>query len=128
MWRATAALRAAQHQPGIWQRSLNIQHNAPTSGISDMPTKLENPYKESPKRCTLCGIEVNYKNVQLLSQFVSPYTGHIFGRHITGLCGNKQKQVAKAIKRAQHMGFMPVTQKDPTFIKDPNICDIKLLE
>lgn len=26
---------------------------------------MENPYKEPPKKCVLCGIHVNYKNVQV---------------------------------------------------------------
>lgn len=26
---------------------------------------MENPYKEPPKRCVLCGINVDYKNVQV---------------------------------------------------------------
>ncbi|XP_073196653.1 small ribosomal subunit protein bS18m isoform X2 [Lepidochelys kempii] len=69
------------------------------------PIQMENPYKDPPKRCVLCGINVDYKNVQLLSQFVSPYTGRIYGRHITG--------------------FMPVVYKDPTFLNDPKICDIR---
>ncbi|MBN3311876.1 RT18C protein, partial [Atractosteus spatula] len=92
------------------------------------PIKMENPYKEPPKKCILCGIAVDYKNVQLLSQFVSPHTGRIYGRHITGLCGKKQREISKAIKQAHHMGFMPVTLKDPAFLKDPNICDIKHLD
>ncbi|KAM9329161.1 small ribosomal subunit protein bS18m [Gastrophryne carolinensis] len=85
---------------------------------------MENPFKEPPKRCILCGVQVDYKNVQLLSQFVSPHTGRIYGRHITGLCGTKQKEIAKAIKRAHIMGFMPVTYKDPAFLKDPKIVNI----
>uniref|UniRef100_A0A2K5JGF5 Small ribosomal subunit protein bS18m n=1 Tax=Colobus angolensis palliatus TaxID=336983 RepID=A0A2K5JGF5_COLAP len=70
----------------------------------------------------------NYKNEQLLSQFVSPFTGCIYGRHITGLCGKKQKEITKAIKRAQIMGFMPVTYKDPAYRKDPKVCDIRYQE
>ncbi|XP_075400208.1 small ribosomal subunit protein bS18m isoform X2 [Tenrec ecaudatus] len=64
----------------------------------------------------------------LLSQFISPFTGCIYGRHITGLCGKKQKEITKAIKRAQIMGFMPVTYKDPAYLKDPKICNIKYRE
>lgn len=26
---------------------------------------MENPYKDPPKRCVLCGINVDYKNVQV---------------------------------------------------------------
>uniref|UniRef100_UPI00398F59B3 small ribosomal subunit protein bS18m isoform X2 n=1 Tax=Pristiophorus japonicus TaxID=55135 RepID=UPI00398F59B3 len=113
---------------GYWQRGVSTQHVPTTSNTSDMPIKLENPYKEPPKKCIMCGVSVNYKNVQLLSQFISPYTGRIFGRHITGLCGKKQREISKTIKRAQRLGFMSVTLKDPAFLKDPNICDFKLRE
>ncbi|XP_042113655.1 small ribosomal subunit protein bS18m isoform X2 [Peromyscus maniculatus bairdii] len=64
----------------------------------------------------------------LLSQFISPFTGCIYGRHITGLCGKKQKEITKAIKRAQKMGFMPVTYKDPAYLKDPKVCNIRYRE
>lgn len=66
---------------------------------------------------------------QLLSQFISPYTGRIYGRHVTGeqlvsgqrsagseaenhllcftgLCGRKQKEVSKAIKKAHSLGTL----------------------
>ncbi|MED6271974.1 28S ribosomal protein S18c, mitochondrial [Characodon lateralis] len=65
---------------------------------------------------------------QLLSQFISPHTGRIYGRHITGLCGKKQKEVSKAIKKAHSLGFMSVTHKHPQFMKDPRICGIKHLD
>ncbi|XP_048474877.1 28S ribosomal protein S18c, mitochondrial isoform X3 [Rhincodon typus] len=111
-------------RPVYWQKGISTQHIPSISNTSDMPIKLENPYKEPPRKCILCGVPVDYKNVQ----FISPYTGRIFGRHITGLCGKKQKQISKAIKKAQQMGFMSVTFKDPAFLKDPNICDFKLRE
>ncbi|NP_001017092.2 28S ribosomal protein S18c, mitochondrial [Xenopus tropicalis] len=108
-WGALAVLRQGNH-------TLQQVHE-------DMPQQMENPYKDPPKKCILCGVTVDYKNTQLLSQFISPHTGHIFGRHITGLCGRKQRAVSKAIKRAHIMGFMPVTYKDPAFLKDPKICE-----
>ncbi|XP_067900882.1 28S ribosomal protein S18c, mitochondrial [Heterodontus francisci] len=122
-------LRAARKwRPGYWQKGISTQHVPVASNNADMPIKLENPYKEPPKKCIMCGVSVDYKNVQLLSQFISPYTGRIFGRHITGLCGKKQREISKNIKKAQQMGFMSVTLKDPAFLKDPNICDFKLQE
>uniref|UniRef100_A0A3P8UAK2 Small ribosomal subunit protein bS18m n=1 Tax=Amphiprion percula TaxID=161767 RepID=A0A3P8UAK2_AMPPE len=96
--------------------------------LSSLLCSSSNPYKEAQKGCVLCSITVDYKNIQLLSQFISPHTGRIYGRHITGLCGRKQKEVSKAIKKAQAMGFMSVTHKHPQFMKDPNICGIKLLD
>ncbi|XP_075785628.1 small ribosomal subunit protein bS18m isoform X3 [Pelodiscus sinensis] len=109
---------------GLWRRGYSSQQEQ-VSCEADLPVQMENPYKDPPKRCVLCGINVDYKNVQLLSQFVSPYTGRIYGRHITGLCGKKQKEITKAIKRAHVIGFMPVVYKDPTFLNDPKICDIR---
>ncbi|EHB05202.1 28S ribosomal protein S18c, mitochondrial [Heterocephalus glaber] len=94
----------------------------------NLPVPMENPYKEGLKKYILCGKHVDYKNEQLLSQFISPYTGCIRGRHITGLCGKKQKEVSKAINRAQIMGFMPVPYKDPAYCKDPKVCNIKYWE
>ncbi|XP_072310252.1 small ribosomal subunit protein bS18m [Eucyclogobius newberryi] len=93
----------------------------------DMLVQMENPYKEPQKGCILCNVNVDYKNIQLLSQFISPHTGRIYGRHLTGLCGKKQKEISKAIKKAQSMGFMPVTHKHPQFMRDPNICSTKHL-
>uniref|UniRef100_A0A8C6VSD4 Uncharacterized protein n=1 Tax=Naja naja TaxID=35670 RepID=A0A8C6VSD4_NAJNA len=72
--------------------------------------------------------EPTYFLQQLLSQFTSPYTGHILGHHITGLCKKKQNEIAKAIKRAHCMGFMSVMHKDPVFRNDPKICNIKYPE
>ncbi|XP_020014676.1 small ribosomal subunit protein bS18m [Castor canadensis] len=110
----------------VWKRGCS-QHKQVTSN-EDLPIPMENPYKEPRKKCILCGKRVDYKNVQLLSQFISPFTGCIYGRHITGLCGKKQKEITKAIKRAQILGFMPVTYKDPAFLKDPKVCNIKYRE
>ncbi|XP_074546807.1 small ribosomal subunit protein bS18m [Halichoeres trimaculatus] len=106
-------------------RSLTVSSNE-LQGKDEL-VKMENPYKEPQKGCILCSVTVDYRNVQLLSQFVSPYTGRIYGRHITGLCGRKQKEISKAIKKSQAMGFMSVTHKHPQFVKDPNICNIKQL-
>ncbi|XP_076782475.1 small ribosomal subunit protein bS18m isoform X2 [Arvicanthis niloticus] len=85
----------------LWRRCFS-QYEQITSN-EDLPIPMENPYKEPLKKCVLCEKRVDYKNVQLLSQFISPFTGCIYGRHITGLCGKKQKEITKAIKRAQKM-------------------------
>ncbi|XP_051537025.1 28S ribosomal protein S18c, mitochondrial-like [Myxocyprinus asiaticus] len=94
----------------------------------EIPIKMENPYKQPQKTCILCNISVDYKNVQLLSQFISPQTGRVYGRHETGLCGRKQKEVSKAIKKACSMSYMSVTLKDPQFMKDPDICGTRQFE
>lgn len=72
-----------------------------------------------PDNC-MCSnnIEFDYRNVRLLCQFVSPMTGMILGRKITGLCGRRQRQLASQIKRARWMGLMPFTNKMPGYMND----------
>nr|XP_044998967.1 28S ribosomal protein S18c, mitochondrial [Jaculus jaculus] len=126
-WVTVAAFRTQDRDHAVLLRRGCSQYKPVTSN-EDMPIPMENPYKEPLKRCILCKKRVDYKNVQLLSQFISPFTGCIYGRHITGLCGKKQKEITKAIKRAQIMGFMPVTYKDPAYLKDPKVCNIRYRE
>lgn len=53
---------------------------------------------------------VDYKDVEFLSQFVSPYS-KIFHRERTGNSAISQRRIAQAIKRARHMGLMKFTPK-----------------
>lgn len=90
----------------------------------DMPISgktFENPYKKERQICILCklNIDPDYKNVRLLSQFQSRYTGRIYGKHITGLCDRKQKRVEEEIMKAQTSGLMGYMTKDPKFVNDP---------
>ncbi|XP_006885134.1 PREDICTED: 28S ribosomal protein S18c, mitochondrial-like [Elephantulus edwardii] len=110
----------------LWKRACSQYKQA--TNHEDLPIPMENPYKEPLKKCILCEKHVDYKNVQLLFQFISPFTGCIYGRHIIGLCGKKQKEITKAIKRSQKLGFMSVTYKDPAYLKDPKVCNIRYRE
>lgn len=89
------------------------------------PISIPNPFDEEKIKCLLCRNEItpDYKNVKLLSQFQSPYTGRIYGRHITGLCKNKQAEVEREIAKSQSAGYMPAYHKFTEFLKDPKICD-----
>ncbi|XP_068152719.1 small ribosomal subunit protein bS18m [Drosophila tropicalis] len=91
----------------------------------DEPIDITNPFQKDPQQCILCkhNIHPHYKNVKLLSQFQSPYTGRIYGRHITGLCKQKQEDVEKAILRAQQFLLMPGYHKDLDFLQDPKLFD-----
>ncbi|XP_042250888.1 28S ribosomal protein S18c, mitochondrial-like [Thunnus maccoyii] len=127
------ALRRFQRIKAVFSQHGNASLRSLTSSNveqqkDDVLVKIENPYIEAQKGCILCSVTVDFKNIQLLSQFISPHTGRIYGRHITGLCGRKQKEVSKAIKKAQSMGFMSVTHKHPQFMKDPNICGVRHLD
>uniref|UniRef100_A0A182JHF9 Uncharacterized protein n=1 Tax=Anopheles atroparvus TaxID=41427 RepID=A0A182JHF9_ANOAO len=93
---------------------------------SDAPIELqENPFAKEKVQCILCkhGISPDYKNVQLLSQFQSPYTGRVYGRHITGLCKSRHEQVEREIIKAQNAGFMPTYHKAVEFLNDPKLFD-----
>lgn len=50
-------------------------------------------------------IEVDYKNVQFLKDFITE-TGKIVPSRITGVSASTQRQIAVAIKRARVMGLL----------------------
>ncbi|KRZ62145.1 28S ribosomal protein S18c, mitochondrial [Trichinella nativa] len=85
----------------------------------------ENPYQKEKKKCLLCrlGVELDYKNVRLLSQFLSSFTGRLYDKHITGLCEYQQRRLHEAIATARKAGLMPVFVKDARFLKDPRLFD-----
>lgn len=67
---------------------------------------MSNPYQKEKRSCILCKMNIvpDYKNTRMLSQFISRFTGRIYGRHITGLCRHKQENVEKEIKKAREAG------------------------
>ncbi|XP_039263455.1 uncharacterized protein LOC120339403 [Styela clava] len=89
----------------------------------DMPVSMENPFKPEIKRCLLCGVRVDYKNVQLLSQFVSSVTGVPLTQKSSGLCDKKYKDVIKKIHISRVSGFMAYRTKESVFLNDPDITD-----
>ena len=52
---------------------------------------------------------IDYKDAKLLSRFVSE-RGRVLPRRMTGLSAHNQRQVTRAIKRAQHLALMPYTR------------------
>ncbi|KAM6958809.1 small ribosomal subunit protein mS40 [Aplochiton taeniatus] len=60
--------------------------------------------------CPICrdpNITIHYQNVQLLQQFISPYTGIIYDPTRTGVCMKQQKQLNQAINQAEDHGLLP---------------------
>ncbi|XP_065333960.1 small ribosomal subunit protein bS18m [Cloeon dipterum] len=93
---------------------------------NDLPaSQMKNPYEKEKVKCILCQMDISpsYKNLRLLSQFVSSFTGRPYGRHITGLCKHKHEQVAREIAKARSLGMMPVMLKNVKFLKDPALYD-----
>ncbi len=93
---------------------------------NDMPIKLEqDPFKNEMHQCIFCkyNIPIDYKNVQLLSQFVSPHTGIMYSQQVTGLCHYKYIELEKTIFKAKKLGLMPFFYKETTFVDDPKLFD-----
>ena len=49
---------------------------------------------------------IDYKNIALLSQYISE-RGRIIPSRITGVSAKKQRELAKAIKRARSIALLP---------------------
>lgn len=60
--------------------------------------------------CTNPSIEMNYKNVDLLSKFISD-KGKILPRRVTGVCAKHQRRIAQAVKRAREIALLPFVVK-----------------
>ncbi len=50
---------------------------------------------------------IDYKDVEVLRKFISPVNGKIKPRRITGTSAKYQRKLAKAIKQAREVGFLP---------------------
>lgn len=67
--------------------------------------------RRRPKVCQFCvekGSVIDYKDVNLLKQYIAE-SGRILSRRRTGMCAKHQRMLARAIKRARHMAFLPYT-------------------
>lgn len=57
-------------------------------------------------KCPLEGIEIDYKNVELLSKYITKF-GKIVPRYYSHVSLKNQKKLAKEIKRARMMALLP---------------------
>lgn len=65
------------------------------------------------QQCFFCSRnipEVDYKEINLLHQFVSGQAKIIDPRH-SGVCAKHQRKVAQAVKRARYMGLLPFVRR-----------------
>ena len=61
------------------------------------------------KACNLCTeqvTQIDYKNVELLKTFISDY-GRITPRYLNSNCSRHQRMLARAVKLARYMAFLP---------------------
>ncbi|MDP2641134.1 MAG: 30S ribosomal protein S18 [Candidatus Yanofskybacteria bacterium] len=54
--------------------------------------------------------EIDFRDTELLYKFISAL-GKIRSKEKTGLCAYHQRKVARAVKRARHVGLMSPTSK-----------------
>ncbi|RKY39448.1 MAG: 30S ribosomal protein S18 [Candidatus Omnitrophota bacterium] len=64
------------------------------------------------KRCVFCkkGLEIDYKEIELLSRYLSS-KGKIISRRISGNCAKHQRKLAREIKRARFLALLPYLAK-----------------
>jgi small subunit ribosomal protein S18 len=56
------------------------------------------------------GQEIDYKNLDLLRQYVTE-TGKIVPSRITGASASQQRQLAQEVKRARYLALLPYTDQ-----------------
>ncbi len=69
------------------------------------------PFFRRRKSCPFSGPnapKIDFKDVKLLQRFVSE-RGKIVPSRITAVSGKKQRELARAIKRARFLGLLPYT-------------------
>lgn len=54
--------------------------------------------------------EIDFKDTELLRRFISGLA-KIKAKKRTGVCSSHQRKLARAIKRARHLGLLPHTAK-----------------
>lgn len=74
---------------------------------------MSRPFFRRRKTCPFSGNnapKIDYKDVRLLQGFMSE-RGKIVPSRITAVSAKKQRELAKAIKRARHIGLLPYIVK-----------------
>jgi small subunit ribosomal protein S18 len=84
----------------------------PTGGDKAIATGKKQYFRRK-KVCRFCVDKVddiNYKDVKLLSSFISE-RGKITPRRISGVCTPHQKRLSEAIKQARNIALVPFAAK-----------------
>ena len=79
--------------------------------VSSAPARR--PFHRRRKTCPFSGAnapKIDYKDVRLLSRYISE-RGKIVPSRITAVSQKKQRELAKAIKRARILGLLPFVIK-----------------
>ena len=71
------------------------------------------PFFRRKKSCPFTGDnapKIDFKDTRLLQRYISE-RGKIVPSRITAVCAKKQRELAKAIKRARFLGLLPYVLK-----------------
>ena len=71
------------------------------------------PFNRRRKTCPFSGDsapKIDYKDVRLLGRYISE-RGKIVPSRITAVSATKQRELARAIKRARYLGLLPFVLK-----------------
>lgn len=63
------------------------------------------------KKDPLHGVDIDYKNVDLLGKYISE-RGRILPSRLTGVGSKNQRKLALAIKRARYLGLLPYVRNN----------------
>ena len=80
---------------------------------SDAPT-VKRPFFRRQKTCPFSGPNapaIDWKDTRLLGRYISE-RGKIIPSRITAVSQKKQRELAKAIKRARFMGLLPYLEQE----------------
>src|SRR5437870_6203647 len=84
--------------------------------MSLAPTQTRRPFFRRRKTCPFSGAnapKIDYKDVRLLQRYVSE-RGKIVPSRITAVSTKKQRELARAIKRARFLGLLPYVIRQTT--------------
>ncbi len=79
--------------------------------IAQLPVRR--PFHRRRKTCPFSGADapkIDYKDIKLLQRYVSE-RGKIVPSRITAVSQKKQRELARAIKRARFLGLLPYVLK-----------------
>lgn len=102
---AAAAILAAR----IWETPTMSETRQP----KDKDAPVRRPFFRRRKSCPFSGPDapkIDYKDVRTLSRFLSE-RGKIVPSRITAVSGKKQRELARAIKRARNIALLPYIVK-----------------
>lgn len=72
---------------------------------------VRNVFGRRSRNCPLEGVDVDHKLVGLLLKYVSE-RGRIIPSRITSVSAKKQRQLARAVKRARVLALLPFSGKN----------------